>query len=493
MVATMRAVNVAGAALTTAAGTAGTVLAGPQWGAAAASASLLAWDHLGRVNVGQSWADVVGRAARDVIARQPQFTGPDGSRPTLESWQPVADGGIVATGWAGAGAGMLAEWVAKELPAKINERNKLRLALGDRYVCSDAWVVEDYNQPGRVTLHLRRMNPLWELRPWPAPPGETPMSGFAGDWAFGYNARGDLITLPLWGAESPHILLSGSPGGGKSNLLNLLLMQALGLNLRQREVFVLGCDFKMGMEFGPWRDAMSLVITDPKDALAAFQMAYRWLEARGYRLAAQGDQKPARFGPGQCGMFVCVDEGSLLPPAAMEALNKLAAIGRALGCVVCVATQYPLAKTFEGLNKPLFGVRFCGRLDGGLQQSKVALGDDPKLTADWGPHTRGKDPRMGGVIYADIGAGLDRYKTFYVDPPTRDANIAALRGTAPGPQEFDVALDENGQPVGQQQPGPGRRDDQAMPAWFRPNVVETTGEPKPKRAPARGRPAKQPA
>lgn len=491
----MRVVNVAGAALTAAAGAAGTIAAGPQWGAAAASLGLLGWDHLGRVNVGQSWADVVGRAARDVIARQPQFTGPDGSRPVLDSWYPVDDGGIVAHGWAGAGTQTLADWAAKELPSKINEANKLRLALSDRYVCGDAWVVEDHNQPGKVTLHLRRVNPLWATRPWPAPPGETPMAGFAGDWALGYNARGDLITLPLWGAESPHILLSGSPGGGKSNLLNLLLTQALGLNLRRPEVFVLGCDFKMGMEFGPWRDAMSLVVTDPAQAFHAFRWAYQALEARGYRLAAQGDQKPTGFGPGQCGLLIVIDEGSLLPKAAMEELNKVAAVGRALGCVVVVSTQYPLAKQFEGLSKPLFGVRMAGRLEGGLQEAKVALGDDPKLTSDWGPHARGRDPRMAGTVYTDVGAGLERYKTFFVDRACRDANIAALAGTAPGPELLEVALTAQGRPSAE---AAAEKQEAPQPEWFRQmtrrDVVDATAEGKPaakKPAARRGRPVKQ--
>ncbi len=154
-------------------------------------------------------------------------------------------------------------------------------------------------------------------------------------------------------ADGPHLLVGGTTGSGKSELLRSLIAGLAATHDPHHCAFVL-IDYKGGAAFDCCRELPHIAgfVTDLDQSLAA--RALRCLEAelrhREHRLRAAGAQDIAAFralslpGPALPRMLVVVDEFATLAselPEFLDALVGIAQRGRSLGVHLVLATQRP--------------------------------------------------------------------------------------------------------------------------------------------------------
>lgn len=166
----------------------------------------------------------------------------------------------------------------------------------------------------------------------------------------GLGAGGIPVVLDL-DADGPHVLVAGTTGAGKSELLTTLV---LGLALQQppRRLALLLADFKGGTALGPLAGLPHVVDhVDDLDADTARRTLVGLraeLRRRERALASAGAGDLRRLDPEDPAtpprLVVVVDELRALAddvPGATEVLARVAAQGRALGVHLVLATQRP--------------------------------------------------------------------------------------------------------------------------------------------------------
>ncbi|MFC7878571.1 FtsK/SpoIIIE domain-containing protein [Isoptericola sp. NPDC057391] len=174
----------------------------------------------------------------------------------------------------------------------------------------------------------------------------------AAGWAvpLGRDARGRPVTFDLV-ADGPHLLVAGTTGAGKSELLQSLV---LGLATRRspRDVALALVDFKGGASFGACGRLPHVVgqVTDLDPGLAGRALAglRAELRRREHVLARHGAADLAALPPGSPDapprLVVVVDEFRALAddlPDFLPGLLRVAAQGRSLGVHLVLATQRP--------------------------------------------------------------------------------------------------------------------------------------------------------
>jgi S-DNA-T family DNA segregation ATPase FtsK/SpoIIIE len=212
----------------------------------------------------------------------------------------------------------------------------------------------------------------------------------------GIDYLGKLVVEDL--TLMPHLLVAGSTGGGKSTLLNSII-GALILNYQPRDLELVLCDIKEGVEFSKFRNAphlRSLIATsidmthirldELNDEMTRRLKLFAQSETHNileYNSTRQGSASRLSY------ILVVVDEiADLLAdrrrieeePSAVSfggddkiryalagkiasgKLAKLAAKARASGIHIIVATQRPSAKLLEGDIKSNFPARLAFRL-----------------------------------------------------------------------------------------------------------------------------------
>ena len=155
-------------------------------------------------------------------------------------------------------------------------------------------------------------------------------------------------------ADGPHLLVAGTTGSGKSELLRTLTL-ALALTYPPDRVNFLFIDFKGGSGLGPLADLVHSVglLTDLSTyelerTLASLRAEIRLREealaaARVPDLAAYSSTEDSRRFP-LPHMVIVIDEFRMLvddAPEALRELMRIAAIGRSLGIHLVMATQRP--------------------------------------------------------------------------------------------------------------------------------------------------------
>ncbi|MEU2200986.1 FtsK/SpoIIIE domain-containing protein [Isoptericola sp. NPDC019482] len=184
------------------------------------------------------------------------------------------------------------------------------------------------------------------------PPGPGPAWDAPGGWAvpLGRDARGRPVTFDLV-ADGPHLLVAGTTGSGKSELLQSLV---LGLAARRspRDLALALVDFKGGASFGACGRLPHVVgqVTDLDPGLAgrALTGLRAELRRREHLLARHGAADVAALPPGVPDapprLVVVVDEFRALAddlPDFLPGLLRVAAQGRSLGVHLVLATQRP--------------------------------------------------------------------------------------------------------------------------------------------------------
>lgn len=187
-----------------------------------------------------------------------------------------------------------------------------------------------------------------------------------------------LVTVNL--ATTPHILLGGSTGSGKSVLLKLLVMESI-----KKGAVVCVADFKGGVDYpAVWHEYCRFCFTLEElvplldELLAIFEERKRLFKNVG--CANLGEYNAATNEDLPRYIFACDEVAEVLDKTGLnkeqkeqvaQVESRLATIarqGRAFGIHLILATQRPDANILAGQIKNNIDCRICGRADNVLSQ-----------------------------------------------------------------------------------------------------------------------------
>ena len=188
----------------------------------------------------------------------------------------------------------------------------------------------------------------------------------------------DTVSFDL--QVTPHILIGGSSGSGKSALFKLILAQAI---TKGYDVYI--ADFKGGVDFnGFWRNKCD-IITDRERLMKRLDFIVKELEARKEMFRKTKCNNIVQYNNMlgcdlQRIIFGCDEIAELLDKTGLsknekENINQveskfslIARQGRAFGIHMVFATQRPDSEVLKGQIKNNFDYRICGRADKVLSQ-----------------------------------------------------------------------------------------------------------------------------
>ncbi len=183
-------------------------------------------------------------------------------------------------------------------------------------------------------------------------------------FALGKDIGGNSVIADI--AQFPHILIAGATGSGKSVCINSLITSIL-YKAKPNEVKMIMIDPKM-VELGVYNGIPHLlipVVTDPKHAAGALNWAVAEMKNRyqlmkdnkvrnlqGYNILMEENNTPENKLPE---IVIIIDELADLMLAAKneveDAINSLAALARAAGMYLVIATQRPSVDVITGVIK----------------------------------------------------------------------------------------------------------------------------------------------
>lgn len=208
------------------------------------------------------------------------------------------------------------------------------------------------------------------------------------------------VTIDL--AQTPHILVGGSTGSGKTYLVLSLAYQAL---LKGFKIFVM--DMKGGVDYPPmWKyglcdyaDSRESILSmlrnltcELEKRIDAFQATEKWSGKKCPNLDTYNILNPGREFARI--LVVCDELAEVTDVTGMDkatkeqiisiigSLGTLARLGRAFGLHLLMATQRPDSNVLPGQIKNNADVRICGRSDLVLSQIIMDNGDAADLPKD---------------------------------------------------------------------------------------------------------------
>lgn len=181
-------------------------------------------------------------------------------------------------------------------------------------------------------------------------------------------------------STTPHVLIGGGSGSGKSKLLKLLLMEA-----RKKNAVIYLSDFKGGLDYPAIWHKVCHIITEPKELDKQLERILQIMEERKHLLVDAGTPNIAEYnkktGSDLSRIIVACDEiAEVLDKTGLDKdqktligqieskLSTIARLGRAFGIHLMFATQRPDADVLKGQIKNNIGYRICGRADKVLSQ-----------------------------------------------------------------------------------------------------------------------------
>ncbi len=182
--------------------------------------------------------------------------------------------------------------------------------------------------------------------------------------------------------NTPHLLIGGATSSGKTNLLKLILYQAL---LKNAEVYI--ADFKGGVDYPmDWRSSCS-IITTPEDFNEQLDTVILTLEERKelfyksmVRNISEYNKNPKNTPRIERIIVACDEVAEVLDKTGLDKQDKetisqiesklstIARQGRAFGIHLILSTQRPSADVINGQIKNNISFRICGKADSVLSQ-----------------------------------------------------------------------------------------------------------------------------
>lgn len=217
--------------------------------------------------------------------------------------------------------------------------------------------------------------------------------------------RPELLTVDLTGSNTPHWLLAGASGSGKTTALIGMVASMSQLNKPERlTMWIL--DPKNELSFLRGLPCVGRIVTGADACVKALSDAVNEMDNR---------SRHSHINPSHR-LVVVIDElADLIDVAGVEAeklLKRILQMGRGLGIHVVAATQHALADNIGSTAKANFSVRLAFRTSS-VEAAKVATG-----MAGTGAE---RLPGRGAAI--KVGAsGVEFVQAFNVDPE----RVAAL-------------------------------------------------------------------
>jgi len=230
----------------------------------------------------------------------------------------------------------------------------------------------------------------------------------------GEDVSGNIVTADI--AKMPHVLVAGTTGSGKSVLLNAMICTLL-FRASPQEVKLILADPKR-VELTEYNDIPHLltpVITDADKILSSLKWAQTEMEKR-YRMFHEAKVKNIVGYNEDAGfqrlpyIIIVIDELQNLmefaPVEVEDAICRLAAMARATGIHLVLATQRPSVDVITGLIKANIPCRIAFNVSSGID-SRVIL-DTPGAEKLLGkgdmlyvPPDASKPQRIQGVYVSD--------------------------------------------------------------------------------------------
>ena len=179
---------------------------------------------------------------------------------------------------------------------------------------------------------------------------------------------------------TPHILIGGSSGSGKTALFKLVMAQAI---MKGYDVYI--ADFKGGVDFNGFWSNKCDIITNRERLMKRLDFIVKELEVRKEMFRKTKCNNIVQYNNMlgcdlQRIIFGCDEIAELLDKTGFDKDNKavvaqieskislLARQGRAFGIHLVFATQRPDSEILKGQIKNNFDIRICGRADKVLSQ-----------------------------------------------------------------------------------------------------------------------------
>lgn len=198
--------------------------------------------------------------------------------------------------------------------------------------------------------------------------------------------------------DRPHTVVAGATGGGKSGLMNQIIRR----KARDPLWATVGVDLKPGaLEFGPWEPVLAYLADKPDKVLPCLQGLLDGLTRRGEIMKERG-WREWQATPAEPNICLAIDEVQLLRRirGAMAILEDLAALSRAYGFQLILATQYPKDSNLPSAIMAQVKQIFCCKL-GAPKEDRVVFGEN--ATAEgWTPSAI--PDGMPGVYYVRSAA-----------------------------------------------------------------------------------------
>lgn len=265
-------------------------------------------------------------------------------------------------------------------------------ALCHHWLCSEIEIVPVFDRRGRPTDLLRLTASLFGVLmtkiDWPL---KTPANPSWGRSAIpvGQYGGGRQATIDL--ESTPHMLIGGPPGGGKSSLLHTILC---GLGLLPDEQLVL-LDLK-GVDLEPWRDRAETVVHTPQEATQAIAWCLSVMDSR-FKIMREARKNKWVCNPDGPHITIVVDEFAELPTMLYPSVDKLARLSRAAGMSLIICTQRPAAELGPYFTR-IRSMTTVKIAMGGLvaSEARMILGEGG-MPASWTPNPPGVGALMVGA------------------------------------------------------------------------------------------------
>lgn len=246
----------------------------------------------------------------------------------------------------------------------------------------NSWIVFDWN--GKLQMDIQSGSlPVSVPYEWETADGELPVP-------IGVTQKG-VEVLDL--ADSPHLLVAGIPGFGKSNFLHVLIHSLLP----HARIAII--DLKR-LEFA-YLKKHCLVTKTEKDALELMKRLNKEMERRIDILEKAKVVKIQDYKEPMPYIVLVIDEvAEIQDDKVIYYIDRIVRLARAVGISVVCATQRPSTKVINGDTRAMFAARLCFQVADELN-SRMVLGENCSLAAHL-PGIKGRGIYKFGIAEKEV-------------------------------------------------------------------------------------------